>query len=117
MFGIFSECNSPIKQANSPEIALQVVEYDVLNVGGGELMSKFIVVVEEGKVRLWRIVKVSHRDDLSELQVTLFEDINIFCKFLSIFILIFVFQIDIPVGIHVVKDSANFSKTRQDFGH
>ena len=77
-------------------------------------MGQLVVVVEEGEVQFAGVVQMSHHDGFAKLGLTIFEDVNIFGYLSAVFVMVLMFQIDMPVGVDIIQNGANFGKTRQN---
>lgn len=80
-------------------------------------MYKLVIVGKEGNVDFGRVGHVSHHDDFIEFGLILFKDIDVFCYFFMIVLLILVFEIDISICVDIVKYGAYFGKRWQYLGH
>jgi len=77
-----------------------------------EIMCKFVVIIEEREAQFLRWLMISHHNDSFEFSLTLFQKIDLFCYFFTIFVLVFRFEIHIAIIVDVIQNSANFSETR-----
>lgn len=65
-------------------------------------MGQLIIVIEEGEIYLLRVGLMPHCYHSIELQLAIFDDINVLCQFFPILFLILRLQIDLLVSIDIV---------------
>lgn len=91
-----------IEETNSFEITFDVIQNYSFDDRHGIVMCKFIVVVEKRDVQLFRIVQMTHDNRFAKFRFALFENVYILCDFSAVFVLVFMFEIDVSVGVDVV---------------
>jgi hypothetical protein len=60
---------------------------------------------------------VPHGDDLAELELAVLDDVDAFGKLPPLLVLVLGLQVHLPATVDIVKNGANFGKTRQDLSH
>ena len=91
-----------IEETNSFEITFDVIQDYSFDVRSGIVMCEFIVVIEKRNDQLFRIVQMAHDNRFAKFRFTFFENIYILCYFSAVFVLVFMFEIDVSIAVDVV---------------